>query len=209
MGLTSLYLNAEAALARRWPRRVQLRENMKGEVQERSLMLHLPYSGAGAAAVTSPDSARANARAAGAAVDQAAPVWALKRPLPFERAVQRCFRIHHADQRQASWPICSLHVQTCLRAAYVRTRARHKNTPAKEHWHCCRGWQAPPLPLPRISPRGELVPCVNPDTSGVEASSWLLAPLYHLNQVLQSNASMRCWLPLRLAGWPYPIVMGP
>ena len=84
MGLTLLYLNAEAILARRWPSRVKLRENMKGEVQERSLRLHLPYSGAGAAAVTSPDSARANARAAGAAIDQAAPVWALKRPLPFE-----------------------------------------------------------------------------------------------------------------------------
>ena len=77
-------LDAEATLARRWPRRVKLREKMEGEVQERSLRLHLPYSGAGAAAVTSSDSARGNARAAGAAVDQATPVLALKRPLPSE-----------------------------------------------------------------------------------------------------------------------------
>ena len=57
-----------------------------------------------------------------------------------------------------------------------------------------QGWQAPPLPLPQISPRGEPVPCVNPDTSSIEASSWLLAPSYHLHQVLYSQASVRCWL---------------
>ena len=76
--------NAEAALARQWPSRVKLKKGMKGEIQQRSLRLHLPYFGSGAAAGAPSNGAQADAGAAGAAVDYARPALALKRPLPFE-----------------------------------------------------------------------------------------------------------------------------
>ena len=49
-----------------------------------------------------------------------------------------------------------------------------------------QGWLAPPLPRPRIKPSGEPMRPEQEylDTSGIEASSWLLGPPYALQQVL-------------------------
>ena len=51
-----------------------------------------------------------------------------------------------------------------------------------------QGWKADPLPPPRVTSVGEPIRPERPDTAGVEASIWLLAPPYALHKVCSGCA---------------------
>ncbi|CAL5222719.1 g5122 [Coccomyxa viridis] len=78
------------------------------------------------------------------------------------------------------------HVQGVKRPLPFSSRAALMQNPPRRP----KGWAPPPLPRPRIDPSGELMRPEQErlDTSGVEASSWLLAPPFALHQVQHACA---------------------
>ena len=51
-----------------------------------------------------------------------------------------------------------------------------------------QGWKADPLPPPRVTSVGEPIRPERPETAGVEAALWLLAPPYALHKVCSGCA---------------------